>query len=48
MKRDVEAQVVIQNAHLREKLEKDSPLRESELKHRREELELNKSRETLL
>ena len=35
-------------AYLREKSEKDFQLREAELKLRREELEMNKSRETLL
>ena len=35
-------------AYLREKSEKDFQLREAESKLRREELEMNKSRETLL
>ena len=49
MKRDVEAQVVIDTiAYLREKTEKAFQLGEAELKLRRGELELNKSRDTWL
>ena len=47
MKRDVEAQVVIQLLTCG-KSQKDFQLGEAESKLRREELEMNKSRETLL